>query len=186
MPAGLQGVTDGRMRWITSRGSAEFDATGKPVLMRGASLGITARKLAEEAAHDLSGRLIQAEEEEQMQLARDLHDDLSQRLALLSIELDMSGQSQPEERSQISGRMREFSEQVKKLSLEVHRLSHELHPATLEQFGLVAALRAICEEFALAHELAIEFPDGSSRAIPIDTALCLYRIVQEALQNVAN
>ena len=89
-------------------------------------------KQAEEAARDLSGRLIQAQEEQQMQLARDLHDDLSQSLALLSIELDMFGQSQPAEPGQITERMREFSALLRRLSSEVHRLSHELHPAKLE------------------------------------------------------
>ena len=175
-------LPDGRMRWIASRGSVEFDATGKPVLIRGASLDITSRKQAEEAAHDLSGRLIEAQEEYQMQLARDLHDDLSQSLALLSIELEMFGQSRPAERDQ----MKAFSAQVTRLSLEVHRLSHELHPTTLEQLGLVAALRGFCEEFGLAHKLAIEFTDRSvPQAVPQDTALCLYRIAQEALHNVA-
>jgi len=120
-----------------------------------------------------------------MRLARDLHDDLSQSLALLSIELEMFGQRHPAERGQISGRMQEFSVQVKRLSSEVHRFSHELHPAKLEQLGLVAALRGFCEEFAVAHEMAIEFADRSvPRAVPQDTALCLYRIGQEALQNV--
>jgi PAS domain S-box-containing protein len=70
-------LSDGRIRWIASRGGVEFDATGKPVIVRGASLDITTRKQAEEVAHNLSGRLIQAQEEEQMRLARDLHDDLS-------------------------------------------------------------------------------------------------------------
>jgi signal transduction histidine kinase len=178
-------LPDGQMRWIASRGNVEFDATGKPVLMRGVVLDNTARKVAEEAAHDLSGRMIQAQEEEQMRLARDLHDDLSQSLALLSIELEMFGQSKPAEREQIGERMREFSEQVKRLSSEVHRLAHELHPAKLEQLGLVAALRGFCKEFAVAHELAIEFADRSvPRSVPEDTALCLYRITQEALHNV--
>ena len=178
-------LPDGRMRWIASRGGVEFDATGKPVLMRGASLDITTRKQAEEVAHNLSGRLIQAQEEEQMRLARDLHDDLSQSLALLSVELEMFGQSPPAEPGQISGRMQEFSAQVKRLSSEVHRLSHELHPAKLEQLGLVAAVRGFCKEFAVAHEMAIEFADRSvPRAVPEDTALCLYRIAQEALHNV--
>jgi two-component system, LuxR family, sensor kinase FixL len=175
-------LPNGRIRWIASRGGVELDANGKPVLMRGASLDITTRKQAEEAAHNLSGRLIQAQEEEQMRLARDLHDDLSQSLALLSIELEMFGQSRPAERDQ----MKAFSAQVKRLSLEVHRLSHELHPTTLEQLGLVAALRGFCEEFGLAHKLAIEFTDRSvPQAVPQDTALCLYRIAQEALHNVA-
>jgi PAS domain S-box-containing protein len=178
-------LPDGRVRWIASRGRVEFDAAGKPVFMRGAALDNTARKVAEEAAHDLSGRLIHAQEEEQTRLARELHDDLSQSLALLSVELEMFGQGPSAERGQISARMQEFSAQVKRLSSEVHRLSHELHPAKLEQLGLVAAMRGFCKEFAVAHEMAIEFADRSvPRAVPEDTALCLYRITQEALHNV--
>ena len=178
-------LPDGRVRWIASRGRVEFNAAGKPVLMRGASLDNTARKLAEESAHDLSGRLIHAQEEEQTRLARELHDDLSQSLALLSVELEMFGQSPPAERGQISSRMQEFSARVKRLSSEVHRLSHELHPAKLEQLGLVAAMRGFCKEFAMAHKLAIEFAERSvPRTVPEDTALCLYRITQEALHNV--
>jgi PAS domain S-box-containing protein len=178
-------LPNGRMRWIASRGRVEFDASGKPVLIRGASLDNTARKLAEEAAQDLSGRLIHAQEEWQARLARDLHDDLSQSLALLSIELEMFGQSPPAERGQINARLQQLSTRVKSLSSEVHRLSHELHPAELEQLGLVAAVRGFCKEFALAHEMAIEFTDRSvPRAVPVDTALCLYRIAQEALHNV--
>src|SRR5208282_4136910 len=174
-------LPDGRMRWIASRGRIECDAAGKPVLARGASLDITTRKQAEEAARDLSGRLIYAQEAERMRLARDLHDDLSQSLALLSIELEMFAQSRPADR----GQMQEFSAQVKRLSADVHRLSHELHPAKLEQLGLVAAVRGFCKEFAMAHEMAIEFSDRSvPRAVPEDTALCLYRIAQEALHNV--
>ena len=97
----------------------------------------------------------------------------------------MFGQRPPAERGQISGRMQELATQVKRLSSEVHRLSHELHPAKLEQLGLVAAVRGFCEEFAVAHEMAVEFADRSvPRAVPQDTALCLYRIAQEALQNV--
>jgi signal transduction histidine kinase len=74
---------------------------------------------------------------------------------------------------------------VKRLSADVHRLSHGLHPAKLEQLGLVAAVRGFCKEFAVAHEMAIEFADRSvPRTVPKATALCLYRIVQEALHNV--
>jgi signal transduction histidine kinase len=97
----------------------------------------------------------------------------------------MFGQSPPSAVGQISGRMQEFSAQVKRLSSEVHRLSHEMHPAKLEQLGLVAAVRGFCKEFAGAHEMASEFTDRSvPREVPEDTALCLYRIAQEALHNV--
>jgi signal transduction histidine kinase len=68
---------------------------------------------------------------------------------------------------------------------EVHQLSHELHPAHLKQVGLVAAVRGFCKEFALIHEMAVEFSDRSvPPVVQEDAALCLYRIVQEALHNV--
>ena len=176
---------DGGARWVSSRGRTQSGSHVKPQRLMGACVDITSRKQAEEAARDLSGRLIYAQEAERMRLARDLHDDLSQSLALLSIELEMFGQSQPPECGEISGRMHEFSAQVKRLSSEVHRLSHELHPAKLEQLGLVAALRGFCEEFAVAHKMAVEFADRSvPQTVPQNTALCLYRIAQEALQNV--
>ena len=178
-------LPDGRGRWIASRGRIEFDAAGNPVFMRGACLDNTARKLAEEAAHDLSGRLIHAREKEQTRLARELHDHLSQSLALLSVELEIFGQSPPREREQIGERMREFAAQVKRLSSEVHRLSHELHPAKLEQLGLVAAVQGFCKEFAVAHQMAVEFTNRAvPRAMPEAAALCLYRIAQESLNNV--
>jgi two-component system, LuxR family, sensor kinase FixL len=177
-------LPDGRMRWIASRGRVEFNGGGKPVLVRGASLDITARKQAEESAQNLSGRLIHAQEAERMRLARELHDDLSQSLALLAVELDMFGQK-PATTGGISGRMQEFSAQVRGLSSGVHRLSHELHPAKLEQLGLAAAVRGFCKEFGAAHKIAVEFaPHEVPRVLPDDIALCLYRIVQEGLQNV--
>jgi two-component system, LuxR family, sensor kinase FixL len=178
-------LPDEKLRWITSRGRVEFDDQGRPVRVRGASRDFTARKLAEEAAHHLSGRLIHAQEEAQRELARELHDDLNQSLALLSVELEMFGQNPPAEPQRIAARMEEFSTQVKGLSSEVHRLSHDLHPAKLDQLGLVAAVRGFCKEFALAHEIAIEFTEHDvPRAVPDDAALCLYRIAQEALHNV--
>jgi PAS domain S-box-containing protein len=178
-------LPDGRMRWIASRGRVEFNGAGKPVLVRGVSLDITARKLAEESAHNLSGRLIHAQEAERMRLARELHDDLSQSLALLAIELDLLGQKPPAAGSEITGRMQDFSAQVRGLSSGVHRLSHELHPAKLEQLGLAAAVRGFCKELSAAHKIAVEFaPHEVPRVLPDDIALCLYRIVQEGLQNV--
>jgi signal transduction histidine kinase len=133
-----------------------------------ASLDITTRKQAEEAAHNLSGRLIYAQEAERMRLARDLHDDLSQSLALLSVELDVFGQSEAAGHRQIQ----KFSAQVKRLSSEVHRLSHDLHPAKLEQLGLVAAVRGFCKEFAAAHDMAIEFADRSVSPAPSGMRRC--------------
>ena len=106
------------------------------------------RRRAEAFARDLGGRLINAQEDERRRIARDLHDDLSQRLALISVELEMFGQKPPAQPETIAGRMREFSGKVKSLSANVHDLAHELHPAKLDQLGLVAAVRGFCRELA--------------------------------------
>ena len=177
-------LPNGRIRWIASRGRVEF-SEGRPVLVQGASLDITARRQAEEAAKSLSGRLIRAQEAERTRLARELHDDLNQSLAVLAIELDVLGQRPPATGSEVSERMRHLSEHVKELSSSVHRLSHELHPAKLEQLGLVAAVRGLCRELGTARNIAIEFePHAVPRSVPDEIALCLYRIVQEGLQNI--
>ena len=81
-------LPDGTTRWISSRGRVERDAAGQPVLIRGASRDITERKRAELAVRNLSGRLLSAQEEERRRIARELHDNLSQQIALLAIEID--------------------------------------------------------------------------------------------------
>lgn len=177
-------LRNGQMRWIASRGRVEF-SNGRPVLIRGASLDITARRQAEEAARSLSGRLIHAQEDERMRLARELHDDLNQSLALLAIDLDMLGQNPPGTSSEVGERMRDLSERVKDLSASVRRLSHELHPAKLEQLGLAAAVRGLCRELGAAHNIEVGFEAHAvPRKVPDEIALCLYRIAQEGLQNV--
>ncbi|HXJ57433.1 MAG TPA: two-component regulator propeller domain-containing protein [Verrucomicrobiae bacterium] len=133
----------------------------------------------------LAGRLINAQEAERARLARELHDDFSQRLALLSVQLEMFGQRPPPEPKETATRMQELSARVKDISAEVHRMSHELHPAKLEQLGLVAAARSFCKEMAATHQLDVSFDHRNVPSrVPAETALCLYRVLQEALQNV--
>jgi len=152
---------------------------------------ITERKQAEKALRDsqnelrmLTGRLLRAQETERRRIARELHDDLNQRLALLAVELDLLGQTSPDSSAKSSALVREMSARVKQLSSAVHDLSYQLHPSKLEQLGLVAAVRSLCRELSVGHGLPIDFAPGEvPPAIPEDTALCLYRIVQEALRN---
>jgi signal transduction histidine kinase len=132
----------------------------------------------------LTGRLLQAQETERRRIARELHDDLNQGLALLAVRLDLLGQSPPRPGGQLVDELKNLSDQVKQLSSTVHGLSTHLHPSKLEQLGLVAAVRGLCKELTQVHGLAIEFVDQPMpSSIPDDTALCLYRIAQEALQN---
>jgi PAS domain S-box-containing protein len=178
-------LPDNTQRWVAARGRVYPDTHGKPVRMMGATIDITERHRAESAARELGGRLISAQEDERRRMARDLHDDLSQRLALISVELDMFGQQPPAQREAIAGRMQEFSGEVRSMASEVHRFAHQLHPAKLEQLGLAATVRGFCKELAAAHEMAISFESHDvPRVLPDDVALCLYRITQEALQNV--
>src|SRR5262249_58467755 len=115
----------------------------------------------------------------------ELHDDLNQSLSLLSVELDLFGQKPPESAAQFDGRLEALLARVKQLSSTVHDLSHQLHPSKLEQLGLVAAVRGLCRELTRSHGLEAQFThDSMPDAVPNDTALCLYRIAQEALQNV--
>ncbi len=153
---------------------------------------ITERKQAldglRQSQHELrvlTGRLLQAQETERRRIARELHDDLNQSLALLSVELDVLGQKPPGSPDQLAARLRALSARVKQVSSTVHDLSHQLHPSKLEQLGLLAAVRSLCKELAQGRGLPVEFTHQDvPEAIPQDTALCLYRIVQEALQNV--
>lgn|ERR1035438_5032224 len=153
-------------------------------VLRAAQLSDDLRE-SEASARALSGRLINAQEEERRRIARELHDDLNQRLALIAIELEIFGQTPPAQPEAITRRMQGFSEEVKSMASELHRLAHQLHPAKLEQLGLAATIRGFCRELATAHEIAIEFvPRDVPPSLPDNVALCLYRIAQETLQNV--
>lgn len=145
---------------------------------------ITDRKRAEQAARDLSGRLLRAQEEERARIAKELHDGLCQNLALLAVQLDRFGQRLPVTAKDISARLREFSQQTKGLSSDVQRLSRGLHPAALEQCGLAVALEGLCREVEAAHGLVVHFEAHDvPRLMSEELALCLYRVTQEALQN---
>jgi signal transduction histidine kinase len=133
----------------------------------------------------LTGRLLQAQETERRRIARELHDDLSQRLALVCVQLDLLEQKPAESAPQLAAQLHDLSAQVKDLSSSMHDLSRQLHPTKLEQLGLVPALSGLCNELSQSHALRIEFTHHDvPGSIPADTSLCLYRIVQEALRNV--
>ncbi|HEV3449210.1 MAG TPA: PAS domain S-box protein, partial [Gemmataceae bacterium] len=183
---------DGTYRWILDTGMPRFKSDGAFEGYIGSCIDVTDEKQAKDELlgnqrelQALTRKLLQAQEMERRRIARELHDDLNQSLALLSVEMDLLGQKPPESAAQLTGRMNELSAQVKQLSSFVHDLSHQLHPSNLEQLGLVAAIRGLCKGLTQAHGLQIEFTyDAMPETIPQDAALCLYRIAQEALGNV--
>lgn len=140
---------------------------------------------ARDVSRELSGRLIVAQESERRRIAREVHDDLSQRAALLAIELERFAADSPPSRGEITKRSTEFAHSAAELATDLHRLSHRLHPAKLEALGLVAAIQGFCRELWAQHAFQVQFDHRDVPAcVPTDVSLCLYRIVQEGLLNV--
>ncbi|HTD86147.1 MAG TPA: PAS domain S-box protein [Candidatus Binatia bacterium] len=173
----------GKLRWISTSGGVEERGNNGTLGLLGISIDITERKEAEEAARQVSSKLITAQEDERRRIARDLHDDLNQRLALLSVEADMLGRM--EHNPEAQPLIEHIASQVRNLASEIHKLSYQLHPAKLEQLGLIAASRSLCQEQGKLWGLTIEFIHNDiPRQISRITALCIYRVVQEGLNNM--
>lgn len=143
------------------------------------------RRRAEARALTLSGQVIQATESERSRIARELHDDISQRLALLSIEIDQFAGSAKAKEGGTAADAKTFSTKTKAIADDIHQLAKELHPTTLKMLGLSSAVRAFCAELEARHDIPISLRETSSlRDLPEGAAISLYRVVQEALQNV--
>jgi signal transduction histidine kinase len=142
------------------------------------------RLRSEHSAHDLSGRLINAHEEERSRLARELHDDVTQRLALLAIDAGREERHLPSAAGGTA--MRSMRENLVRLSEDVHSLSYRLHPSILEDLGLTEALKSECDRFSHTCPTRLETTvDEVPERLPRDVALCLFRIAQESLRNIA-
>jgi signal transduction histidine kinase len=142
------------------------------------------RTRADKALRALAGRLIQAQEEERRRLARELHDGLNQQLAMLAVELGML--SGDEKASAVQQQIARLRDRAERLSNDLRRMTHRLHPAALEHLGLISALRSHCAEFSRSEVIQVSFHVGAElRSVHPDVAVCLYRITQEALRNVA-
>jgi PAS domain S-box-containing protein len=157
---------------------------GEPVKLSGFMVDITERKQAENTLQLLSGRLITAQEEERKRIARDLHDDLNQRMALLSIELEQVGQMIGANNGEMAQRIKDVQLKAVEISTEIHRMSYRLHPAKLDHLGLMPALKGFCEELSKSRGVNIKFQhEGFPADLPTNITLCIFRIAQEGLQN---
>ena len=144
---------------------------------------ITELKRASALNRDLARRLIDSQEVERQRIARELHDDISQRMAALSIEVDQLAMKADSER--LRARLRQWSTRASEVARDAHRMSYELHPSKLQTIGLVAALRSLCSDVSKQGTLQVAFThDAMPPSTDAYVSLCLYRIVQEALQNI--
>jgi PAS domain S-box-containing protein len=179
-------ASGGEYRWLLDIGVPRFNSDGSFAGYIGSCIDVTERKLADEALYSISSRLIEAQEQERTRIARELHDDFSQRMALLAIELDLLKKDLPGLNGDALKRMDSLRKHTLEMGSDIQALSHELHSATLDHLGIVLAMRGFCKEFGEKQNLKIDFhtTDLPSPVSP-DVALCLYRVLQEALHNAA-
>src|SRR5271169_995599 len=150
-----------------------------------AFIDITERKLAEAALANVSRRLIEAQEQERTRIGRELHDDIGQRLAMLAIDLQQLHDDSPN-LPEVRSRVDKLHKQTLEIAADVQSLSHELHSAKLQYLGITAAMRGFCQEFGEQQKVGIDFQTHDMLSpVPPDTALCFFRVLQEALHNSA-
>lgn len=185
---------DGTYRWL------QWSSSPAGKLMYASARDVTEQKSAEQALQEkeralrqsqtdlreLTGRLISAQEEERRHLARELHDDLTQRLAVLSIDAGKIEQQLPESLDPVREKLSEMKGQLVKIAWDINNLARQLHPAILDDLGLVRAVESYCTAFLKREGIPITFnhkniPD----IIENDVSLTLYRIVQEGLRNIS-
>ncbi len=161
---------------ITRRKRAEEELREKEAALR----------VSHEQIQDLAGRLLTAQEAERARIARELHDDVNQQLAALAIALSGLKRRLPEQAMSVRDELSRLQQKTVRLADGIRHLSHELHSGVLEHAGLVAALTSACAEFGRQHAIEVTFdaPDDLD-TVPHNVALCLYRVAQEALRNIA-
>jgi PAS domain S-box-containing protein len=175
---------DGTIRWMLSKGELlRKDGEQVPRIL-GVTVDVSDVKRAQFQLEQLAKRLMEAQEEERKRISRELHDDIGQRVALLAIELDIVRQQLADE-SELKERVAQLQASTSELGTDLHLLSHALHSSKLKRLGLEAALRELCGRMSNNQGLVVELNCGkASSLITEDEALVLYRVAQEALNNV--
>jgi PAS domain S-box-containing protein len=175
---------DGAYRWIFDVASPRLNGDGSFGGFIGSAIDTTDQKLAQRALERVSGQLIEAQEKERSRIARDLHDDICQRLALLSMELAQTSRSSGGSPEALKKSLDDLQKHCSEIACDVQSLSHQLHSAKLDHLGIVAAIRGFCVEFSKQHQVDIEFSERNvPDDLPKDVSLSLFRVAQEALHN---
>jgi PAS domain S-box-containing protein len=166
--------------------SAIRDANGSVVGFSKIARDITEQKLAQDAVADVGRKLVEIQEAERARIARDLHDDINQRLGMLAIQIEELRRNPPNSATELSQQLAEIGEEINGVSSGVQSISHQLHSPQLEYSGVVAAMKAFCREFGARQKAEVDFTnDEIPQLVSHDVSLCLLRILQEALHNAA-
>jgi signal transduction histidine kinase len=181
---GLRVQSDSGFRSWSFVGAPYCTASGEVEMFIGASHDTTAANHAHRRLRELGARLVAAQESERARIARDLHDDVAQRIALLTAKLGSATNTRPFSTALARKTLTEADDMLHEMMSAIHLLSCELHPPKLTLLGLGATLKALCDEVAGSSGIAVEFTEGADPIrVADDTALCVFRVMQEALQN---
>lgn len=175
---------DGDYRWVLDIGIPRFNPDSSFAGYIGSAIDVTERKEAEAALSSVSRKLIEAQEQERVRIARELHDDINQRIALLSVTLEGITKQLPDSVMNVADSIQGLARDTMEIGNDIQVISHRLHSSHLEYVGLAGAARSFCRELARQQNVKIVFSEsGMERTVPHDIALCLYRVLQEALHN---
>ncbi len=178
--------TDGTDVWLEQSFRGSFDSQGELTGLIGMVADVTERIEAEQSLKALGGRLLEAQEQERRRIARDLHDDINQRLAILNIELQGLADYPPDSSEEVRKKAEALCTKASEISTELSAITHELHSPKLELLGIVPAMYGFCEEFRKHQNVFVDLrADDVPPDLPRDISLCLFRIFQEAVRNAA-
>jgi PAS domain S-box-containing protein len=177
---------DGEYRWIHDSGVPRFNSDGTFAGYIGSCIDVTDSRVAHEALAGVSRKLIEVQERERTRIARDLHDDIAQRLALLAIGIDELQQTLADPAAEVLAQLDALRNQTDQLATDVQAISHGLHSSKLEYLGIVSAMQGFCREFSEKQQIEIDFKASDlPDAVSPETSICLFRVLQEALHNAA-
>ena len=178
---------DGEYRWITDTGTPRFLLDGTFAGYIGCCMDINDQKMAELARREVAGRLMNAQEAERARIARELHDSIGQSIALLTMQMPVSGE--PAVAEHLDTRhlsLGDMKDKLKALGMQVSRLSHQIHSSELEYLGLQRAIEELCREFSGQYAIHMDCSCvGVPRKMDGAVTLALFRVTQEALHNIA-
>ncbi len=174
---------DGSFRWMLYFKTPRFCKDGTFAGFVGSAVDISDQQTAQDALEKLGGRLIAAQEQERGRIARELHDDICQRLAILTVEIEQSMNSGDASGDQ-EERIQKVWQHCSEIAGDVQSLSHELHSSMLDHLGVVAAIRNFCSELSAKQGVTVNFIHADvPSSLPRNVSLCLFRVTQEALHN---
>ena len=175
---------DGAYRWMFDVAAPRVNGDGSFAGFIGSAVDVTDQKMAQDALEKVSGQLIEAQEKERSRLARELHDDICQRLAILSLKIENVNKLGVGGKVSIADQLEKIRQECSELNSDVQSLSHELHPSILDNLGLVTAVKSFCREVSEQNGVVVEFmSDDIPSSLPREISLSLFRVIQEAVHN---